>query len=823
MSDAYKYQNAVCRQAAIAIVILIGPAAFAEAARTRELIDDDWRFQRITQTHDARPPGADPKGWHHVDLPHDWSIATAPSADATSGGAGGFFGTGMGLYQRVIDAPEAWIGKRVSIEFEGVYQQATIWINGHRLGSHHYGYTPFRFELTEHLKLGERNTLTVQVDNSQQPNCRWYSGSGIYRHVWLDVRDPVNIVDDSVAVRTVDRDLERADVQCAFRLQNSTAEAAVRLVVVELVDPSGATVESAAQQVDVAASKTIELAQGFEVAHPQLWQLNSPALYAMRIRLFDHTGVLKSSAALPETASDSFVVKFGVRRIEISAERGCLLNGLPIKLLGGNVHHDHGPLGAASFDDAERRKVRLLKEAGFNAVRTAHNPPSRGFLQACDEQGLLVINEIYDGWVKRKQKRDYGGEFKRWYLDELETWVRRDRNHPSVIMWSIGNEVYERGDESGVELATNMASRIRALDPTRPVTAGINGLGSNRKWSELDQLFGTLDVAGYNYELARHREDHLRCPERVIYSAESYAADVFSTWRSVKKAPYVIGDFVWSAQDYLGEAGIGRVFGPSEQIRHHWEGTHFPWHGAACGDVDLIGQRKPVSHYRNVVWDRGEKLYAAVTPHPKSGAPWSLTRWSIPPAQASWTWPGREGEAMNVVVYSRWEAIELWLNGKRLGNAATGLREQFKATVKLPYEPGELIVKGLQDGRVCEEHRLATAGPLGQIRLTPSRPKIEAGRQSLNFIDVELCDSAGNVCTSERAEVKYDVTGPAQIVAIGSSDLTEPSSYLANPRRVHSGRALVVIRSTGPPGVIELRAQAGTIQGELSMKAADSH
>ena len=811
---------------AVALALLLAsPGGADEPNHQRLLIDNNWRFQPIEHATITAPPAFDKTTWRNVNLPHDWSIESAPAADAPSEGAGGFFATGVGVYERTINAPETWAGKRVSIEFEGVYQRATVWLNGKQMGTHYYGYTPFRFDLTEQLQLGGPNQLTVQVDNSQQPNCRWYSGSGIYRHVWLHVTEPVHVERDSVAVRTLQLQPDHADVNVALSIKNTTSEAAERTVTVEVLNSRGENVASESKSITIPSAQAIGIKQQLRLKQPRLWTINAPELYRLRVRL---ASINDSGSA--KTPSDEVNTNFGVRTITISASNGLLLNGQPIKLLGGNVHHDLGPLGAASFDGAEQRRVRLLKQAGFNAVRTSHNPPSKAFLQACDELGLLVIDEIYDGWVKHKQDQDYGDRFRDWYLDEIETWVRRDRNHPSVIMWSIGNEVYERGDESAVELASNMVGRVRALDPTRPVTAGLNGLGKPTDWPKLDRLFGTLDATGYNYELHRSEADHQRVPDRVIYSSESYPADVFSAWKLAQQHPCVVGDFVWSAVDYLGEAGIGRVFSPTEEARPHWVGSHFPWRGAACGDIDLIGQRKPISHYRNIVWDRGEKLYACVkvpAPGADEGASWNLTPWSVTPTLATWTWPGHEGKRLTLEVYARYDRVQVELNGEPITEAKTGEPEQFKCELPITYLPGKITVTGLKNGEPAEQITLQTTGPPTQIALTPEHASILAGQQQVAFVHVELRDSAGNLCLQSDSQsdrdIHYELEGPGKILAIGSADLTSQASYQANPRATYRGRALVIVRATGAPGNITLKATSGQLSATTNIQAHRNH
>ncbi len=426
---------------------------------------------------------------------------------------------------------------------------------------------------------------------------------------------------------------------------------------------------------------------------------------------------------------------------------------------------------------------------------------------------MLVIDEAFDGWARPKLPHDYSELFGKWWRRDLEAMVRRDRNHPSVVMWSLGNEVYERGTPEGTQLAGEMADLVRGLDDTRPVTAGINGMGESGVWTQLDPLFAALDVAGYNYERVRYSDDHARLPSRVMFGAESFPADAFASWAAVHDHPWVIGDFVWSALDYLGEAGIGQVFPPGEPAVPHWEGVHYPWHGAACGDVDLTGWRRPVSHYRNIVWDRGETLYAAVRQPAPDGDPWTLSKWSVPPSWPSWTWPGREGRPLQVDVSSRHPEVRVYLNGTRIGEKPTDEAHEHTASFAVPYAPGRLRAVGVRDGREVETVELVTAGPAARIRLSPDRLQIHGDGQDLSFVVVEIVDREGRLRPDADVPVRYSIEGAGTLAAIGSGDLTTKEPYGANPRRAFHGRALVVVRSTREPGSITLRADAPGLEG----------
>jgi len=763
-------------------------------ARARETLalDADWRFH-LGEVAGAEARDFDTRGWRRLDLPHDWSIELPVNHAAPTGGHGGFFPAGIGWYRREFNAPESWRGRRVAIEFDGVCMNCEVWLNGASLGAHPYGYTPFRFDLTPHLRLGAANALAVRIDAAAQPSSRWYSGSGIYRHVRLVVTAPVHFAPDGMVVTPTAVSENSAAVRVATEIQNETDRPSRLAIETVLLDPDSREVARADATSVIAAHAAAVAPLSLEVPHPRAWSPESPALYRVVTRLRADGGV-----------TDEIAAPVGMRTIRVSAERGLELNGRPLKLNGGNVHHDNGVLGAAAFDRAEERRVALLKAAGFNAVRTAHNPPSPAFLEACDRLGLLVLDEAFDGWEKKKTAHDYGAFFAEWSQRDVAAMVLRDRNHPSVILWSIGNEVYERASPRGAEIARALAEKIRALDPTRPITAGINGPGKNDAWTNLDPLFATLDVAGYNYELARHAGDHARLPARVIVSTESYQSETFANWAIAHDTPCVLGDFVWSAMDYLGEAGIGRVFSPGEPIVRHWEGDMWPWHGAACGDLDLIGERKPISHYRAIVWDGGEKLYAAVLVPPPGGGAWGVSPWTVAPARASWTWPGSEGRELTVEVYSRHDAVRLFLNGRLLGEKPTTRAEEFHARFAVPFAPGELKAVGVSGGRAEESFTLRTAGAVARVRVTLDRTQLRADGEDLAFATIEAVDAHDVVNPNVDAPVQLAIEGPATLAGIGNADLASSETCRANPHRLFGGRALAVVRSTHARGWITL-------------------
>jgi beta-galactosidase len=529
------------------------------------------------------------------------------------------------------------------------------------------------------------------------------------------------------------------------------------------------------------------------IRRPLLWTPETPHLYHAQL-------VVRKG----RRTVDAVRTGFGVRSLKFSPENGFQLNGKTVKLNGGCVHHDNGCLGAAAFDRAEERKAELLKAAGFNAVRTAHNPPSEAFLDACDRLGLMVIDESFDCWKTGKNPNDYAGFFNDWWRRDLESMVMRDRNHPSIVMWSTGNEIIERTDPDAVETAKLLAGCIRQMDPTRPVTSAMTTW--DQGWEIFDPLMAAHDVCGYNYQMHRAVSDHERVPSRIIAQTESFPRDAFSNWSTVQGHPYIIGDFVWTAIDYLGESGIGRTFYPGEPKGESWENDVYPWHASYCGDIDLTGWRKPVSHYRSLLWNETQKLYMSVRePDPDDGAI-KETLWSVWPAWESWTWPGREGKDNQVEVVSNYPGVRLYLNDVLVGERPTTREQEYKAVFTLPYAPGVLRAAGVKDGRELESTVLKTAGPPARIRLLADRSRISADGQDLSFVTVEITDAEGNIQPNAGNRLHFAISGPGVIAGVDNGNGKDPDPYTGTERNAFHGRSLVVIRSTRDAGKIRLEA-----------------
>ena len=770
----------------LAQAFVVGPELEQNSHAVVQDMNAGWRF------HLGDAPGAQAatfadSDWAKVDVPHDWSIAGPRSVDAATGMPGGYVPAGLGWYRKTFTVLEGMKRPVVLLHFEGVYGVTELWLNDRPLGRHSYGYTPFTFDISAEVRRDGPNVLAVRVDNSVQPNSRWYSGSGIYRRVWLDTTNPVHIPQNGVFVTTTECSEKHARLRVQTTVQNSTDTEHEMEMETHVSTPNQSDPDRMSTRVVVPAHGSTTVEQTISIEWPALWSPETPKLNTLISRLTSG----KDSVDVVETS-------FGIRTVHVSPDRGFELNGHPLKLNGACVHHDHGALGAASYRVAEFRRVQLLKAEGFNAVRTAHNPPSPAFLDACDQLGLLVMDEAFDCWEKGKNSGDYSRFFKEGWQRDLDAMVLRDRNHPAVVLWSIGNEVNEKGTPEGLPLARRLAARVRELDPTRPVSCGWNFPWNQAKWEDMDPMFAALDVAGINYEHNRHADDHRRVPGRVMLATETYQSATFEAWAVAQDNPYFIGDFVWSGIDYLGESGIGRVYPPGEKLFQHWEKSHWPWYGAYCGDIDITGWRKPISHYRNIVWDRGEKLYMAVQEPTADGRPWQPTLWALPPSLDSWTWPGQEGKPLTVEVYSRHDRVRLFLDGKLLGEKPTTRAEQFKAVFTVPYAAGALKAVGITAGREAGSFVLETAGQPVGVRLRPDYADKEFEQSEPTFLVAEIIDANGRVVPTADTRIEFSVSKGTKILAVATGDLTSPEPFVATSRRVWHGRAQVIVMPPKP-------------------------
>ena len=751
-------------------------------AQHRELLDYGWRFQ-LGDDSTWVAPNFDDSHWRQLDLPHDWSIEGSFRQDHPMGNDGGYLPAGTGWYRLRVKAGSLRDKSSYAIRklyFEGVYQHSSVYVNGKLAGGHPYGYASFWVDVTDLWQPGQDNLIAVRVDNSVQKNCRWYSGSGIYRHVWLYGMNP-NRMDDP------------------WKLYVRTGQ-------LKGISADGLTADTAS--VEISYGDYHETRTYYNV---KLWSPEHPTLYPIKV------GELE--------------IEHGFRTISYSAQTGLLLNGKPYILNGGCLHHDNGIIGAAAYDASEWRKARLLKEAGFNAARTSHNPPAEEFIRACDHLGLLVIDEAFDGLRAKKTDHDYHELIDQWWQEDVDALVLRDRNHPSVMCWSNGNEVYERKKLEIVTTSRKLARRMRADDPSRGVTQAL--CGWDKDWEIYDPLAETLDIMGYNYLIQYAESDHERVPERVMWQTESFPAEAFKSWEATQDHIYVIGDFVWTAIDYLGESGIGRAHYASDPADRgeHWVGSKWPWHGAYCGDIDLTGWRKPVSHYRDILWnDAEERLFLAVREPDCYRDSIICTSWSVWPTWQSWNWPGWEGKDIEVEIYSRYPRVRLYLNDQLIAERNTSRAEEFKATIALPYQAGTLRAVGIKtDGTedIARQQTLLTAGQPARLRLTADKSQLSASQPDVSFIVVEVLDAQGNVVPDAAVPLTFRLQGKGTLLAAGNADLTDQTPYanhLSSARMqddpktnltTHStwkGRAVCAVRSGRHPGNLKLSVSGEGVQ-----------
>ena len=743
----------------------------------RQMFDFGWQFTRNGHTK-------------MVDLPHDWDIYEGPvSGKGATGTGGGWFEAGKGEYRKSFKSPDSEI---VKLHFEGVYQKAEVFVNGQKAGQHHFGYTPFTVDVTPLLYKDKRlNEVVVKVDNSEQPNCRWYSGSGIYRHVWLETMPALHIAENGVFVTTPEVSAEKALVQVEVTVQNES-----------LSDRNATVVVGDAQlMVAVKAGECKTVNTTLTVKSPRLWSPESPTLSELAVQLKENGMTI-----------DDRTVSYGIRSFSFDAENGFVLNGKPMLISGACVHHDDGVLGAMAYDDAEIRKVRQMKEAGFNLIRTSHNPTTRAFLDACDSIGMLVIDEAFDGWRTQKNPYDYSTVIDSCFREDIHAMVLRDRNHPSVICWSIGNEVIERKDIRVVYTARQMKKAILEKDATRPVTEALCAWDSD--WEIYDPHAEVLDVVGYNYMLFKHAGDHERDPKRIIWQTESYPRDAFQNWAVVNDFPYVVGDIVWTGLDYLGESGIGRYYYEGERPGEHWFDGGFPeWHGAYCGDVDITGWRKPISHYREMLWHEDTPLYMAVKEPDGYHGEIKETAWSVWPTWESWTWPGWEGKPVEVEVYTHQPEVSLYLDDQLIGTKQVSRETEFKAVFSVPYQAGTLRAEA-----GGERVTLKTAGEPVRLRLTPDRTVMTANGQSLTFVEVEVVDKDGTPVPEAAIPCEAIVNGAGTLLAFASADLKDTELYTSPRTKTWKGRAMLVVRSTQKRGSVSVSIKSTLPTATLSLK-----
>ncbi len=736
-----------------------------------------------------------------VDLPHDFSIVQPRRADAPSGAHGGYFQGGVGKYQKSFKAKK---NKKYFILCDGVFGITDLYVNANLIYVNHYGYNPFFVDLTDYLRYDKDNEILFRVNNSAQPNARWYSGSGIYRDVYLCECDNVYIHPYGTFVKT-ENVFGTTAYMCAevSVYADKNKQGIVEFEVFQ--NKKRHPVSKFAKHVVLKAGENRIFAK-FQIEDAHLWDVDNPDLYKIKTTSsFD--GIVDTDESV-----------FGIRVINIDSQRGFMLNGKSIKLRGGCIHHDQGALGAAVYKETEYRRVARLKEAGFNAVRMSHNPQSPHFYEACDRLGMLVMDELFDCWTEGKKENDFHFYFKDGWERWIDFIVRRNRCHPSVVMWSTGNEIPQKtGRGDGYYIATDISNKIRSLDNSRPVTHALCSLWDNKEEYELEQAensFGadrldcfarttsvtadTADIIGYNYLEYRLEKDLIRFPNRVIINTETFPLCAYTTIKQLLNNPRIVGDFVWTAWDYFGETAIGHVEYGEKKGGFM---LTYPYHISGCGDIDMLGNRKPQSYYREIAWELRRDPYIAVR-HPEiCHVPYHMSGWGFYDCEHSWCFDGYEGKACEIYVFADCDEVSLEINGKEI--ARKRKNEKGVYIFKLPYEKGVVSAKAFVDGRVIGFSQIATEGKAHHLALI--KEKSYTGGDII-YVDVEIQDENGKLCTQEARDVSYTVEG-GKILGTISGNLTTDHLYPSNECRTEKGRSLIVVKKTEKKANLTAKAE----------------
>lgn len=797
---------------ALFLLMMISPALIMAQGRKTNF-DKDWKFYKGCVAN-AEVPDFDDSKWRVLTIPHDWSIEplTVQREGVTVGPFSklsvGRWDTGQtvggeGWYRKTFTLNKEDADKILTLHFEGAYNQSEVWVNGEKLAFNHYGYMPFKVSLNGHCKTdGSENVVAVKVVN-EGLNSRWYAGSGLFRHVWLERTDPLHLDEWDTFVDASVVKGKNATVKLSALLHNENVGAKEGVLCATLYAPTGEQVAHAEEVFDVAGSNGKEVAVEMNVRNAKLWSVDNPQRYMAHIYICDNAG----------NEIDALKIPFGIRTISFSAEEGFKLNGEKMKLYGGCLHHDNGLLGAAAVDSAEVRKVKLMKEQGFNAVRCSHNLPAESFLNACDSIGMLVIDEVFDQWEEAKRDEDYHRYFTEYCEQDMSLMVRRDRNHPSIIMWSIGNEIAQRADDPrGVEIAKILNNAINKYDTSRPSTMAVNSFWDRRqfKW-ETDswRAFAGVGVGGYNYEWGHYESDHEAYPDRIMYGSESYPKEMAQNWNLIFKNEYLIGDFVWTSIDYVGEAGLGHALELAGG-EHSPQFMDWPWYNAWCGDIDLIGDKKPQSYYRDIIWNHAP-VAMAVRPPVAEGKREDVNGWGWTAEENHWTWTGREGEQMTVHVYSRAPKVRLYLNGKLVGEQATD-KETYTATFKVPYEAGELKAQSIGKREYSGEIVFTTAGKPAKIKLDVDNNQIAASSNSLSYIGISVLDANDNLVPNAEIPLKVEYSGAKAEVIGGNAHYSDMNSFRTLNPKTFRGRAMVVVRPQNEKGSVVVSVKSDGLE-----------
>ena len=805
-------------------------------------LDKGWEFRRgwldsITMLENT--PGT------KVNLPHDGMIGTPVSPDAPAGVDMGYFTGGVSNYTKFVYFPKEWENECVGLQFDGAMMNATVDINGSKAALWHNGYAPFYCDLTDQVTFGEENRITVNVNTSMQPNSRWYTGSGLYRGVKLMHGPRVHIVPDGIFAYTKEIADGYAFLETCVEVENAGLGNRLAEVTISLLEErTGKTVTETKRVIQVCSCATETARLSVNVKNPLLWDSDHPNLYRIKAQVKDlgeyRTHFVKSE----NNTTDEAEVLFGIRTVTADSVRGLLINGKSVKLKGGCLHHDNGLLGSVTLPTIEERKIRKLKEVGFNAIRTSHNPPSSALIEACDRLGMYVFDEAFDAWSMGKRAGDYNQFFASDWKRDLTAFVKRDRSHPAVIMWSTGNEIPERGGLGGGYVrATMLADTIRSLDGTRPISNGVcsfwSGLddtlakGQNQAqnagddystalWERGTEAFTNgMDVVGYNYMEDLYEKDNEMFPERVILGSENFPKEIGFRWPLVEKLPYVIGDFTWTAWDYLGEAGIGKAVyfdkDDPKAPKYPWDimpqGTSpYPWRTANDADFDITGHMLPQGAYRSIVW--GSKKTYLYSMHPDTYGKSEMTSmWGFPAVLSCWNYSSAEGAPVELVVFSGAEEVEVLVNEVSIGRKKVSTERPLPHSVRFDtvYRPGTVVAVSYRDGKEVSRDTLETTGAPSGIRLIPEKTEATADGHDLIYVAIEIVDRDGRVVPDAEVDLIAKVEGAFTLAGFGSGNPVTEEDYTDSSAVTYRGRAMAILRSGYEEGGCTLTVEADGI------------
>ena len=780
-----------------------------------------------------------------VTLPHDHLVEIPRNPQEPNGPGNGYFHEENILYKTSLNLAPENEGKRIWIEFEGVYQNAFIYVNDAFAGKCAYGYSNFYLDITRFVHAGQPNEIKVIVKNGV-PSGRWYTGGGIYRDVNLMIADPVHIAPDGIFVHPADISEDMASVDVDVELANDTMQMKHLLLRTVFTDEEGRTAAEGTIPVTLGEGEKNTYRMHLFVPSPRLWDEDSPCLYSYRVDVLSGDSVLDF-----ETGT------FGIRKLQLDPVHGLRVNGKSVKLRGGCIHHDNGVIGTKEFPFTAEYRIKKLKEAGFNAIRSSHYPMSRHLLRACDKYGMYVMDEYSDVWTSSKVAYDYSMHLTEWWEHDIENLVRKDRNHPCVIMYSIGNEIPETGNTIDTAWGKKFADRIKALDPTRYTTNSLNlllaGMNQLKKMAPADnaqqsgeintmmssmgdtmaqlmqspmfaklteEAAGQVDIVGYNYALARYEAEGTEYPNRILVGSETNPPDLDKNWEAVMKLPYVIGDFDWTAWDYLGETGIGATGYGESLSPMGMMYAPYPFKAAYCGDINLTGDRRPASYWREIIWGRRTAPYIAVQPAEHYGKKKSQSQWVFSDAVRSWNFPGYEGKGVIVEVYADADEVELLINGTPAARGIPGGTKRAMTLFDTIYEPGIIEAVAYRNGKEIGRDKIVTAAKAALLTADVSSREAElpADGSDIAFIDVCVLDQAGNLNPADAIPVTVEVEGPGYLAGFGSASPCNEENYYDTTAMTYEGRIRAAIRACGA-GVIRVRFHSTDLETCVEIKA----